>query len=76
MFGFLKRLFRRKKKEEVPSEQPKEVPLEAVAAEEPKPQEKKAETAVVEGREQKVCPKCGAPNDKFVHKCWLCKSDI
>ena len=27
-------------------------------------------------RPQKTCPKCGAPNDAFVGKCWLCKSEI
>lgn len=70
MFEFLKKLFRRKKAEEptqpAPTPVPEEKPAEPV----------KTETCVVEGREQKVCSKCGAPNDKFVHKCWLCKSDI
>lgn len=27
-------------------------------------------------RDSKECPKCGAPNDQDIHKCWLCKSDI
>lgn len=27
-------------------------------------------------KEEKTCPKCGAPNDKFVHVCWLCKTEI
>ncbi len=27
-------------------------------------------------RDSKECPKCGAPNDQDIHKCWLCKSEI
>lgn len=27
-------------------------------------------------RDSKECPKCGAPNDQDIHKCWLCKNEI
>ncbi|MBI2580056.1 MAG: hypothetical protein HYW27_04090 [Candidatus Aenigmarchaeota archaeon] len=27
-------------------------------------------------RDSKEYPKCGAPNDQDIHKCWLCKSEI
>ncbi|MBI2076418.1 MAG: zinc ribbon domain-containing protein, partial [Candidatus Aenigmarchaeota archaeon] len=27
-------------------------------------------------RPEKTCPKCGSPNDKFVHVCWMCKAEI
>ncbi len=83
MFEFLKKLaFWKKKKaaEEQPTinkgqaveqePQPavlKEIPLKSI--EQPKPQQDPV-------KEEKLCPKCGAPNDKFVHTCWLCKTDI
>ncbi len=83
MFGFLKKLvFWKKKKAEEQSSQSetaapdeaagqaglKEIPIKSVALPEPQRQEPV--------KEEKTCQKCGAPNDKFVHVCWLCKAEI
>ena len=46
----------------------KEMPIKSIAQPEPQRQEPV--------KEEKTCPKCGAPNDKFVHVCWLCKAEI
>ncbi len=78
MFEFLKKLafWKKKKAEEQPTtnnEQApqtadlKEIPIKSI--EQPKPQQEPV-------KEEKLCPKCGAPNDKFVHTCWLCKTEI
>lgn len=80
MFGFLeriKKLFTRKKEG---------AQEEAAEVKEPENQQHKGlqeaeikEEAKALGepeRKQKTCPNCKAPNDVFVHKCWLCKNDI
>ncbi|MFH0832870.1 MAG: hypothetical protein V1900_04075 [Candidatus Aenigmatarchaeota archaeon] len=69
IFDFLKKLFKRKKEEAPPVETPAATEIPVMVT----PQE---EAPTPEERKQKTCPKCGAPNDEFVSKCWLCKSDI
>lgn len=78
--GFLervKKLFSRKKSasEEAVTEQPSEVkePQQEIVQETVK---EEAKAPREPERKQKTCPNCRAPNDVFVHKCWLCKNDI
>ncbi|MBI2971780.1 MAG: hypothetical protein HYY37_05165 [Candidatus Aenigmarchaeota archaeon] len=73
----LKQLFRRKQPEVSP--EPASSDLHAS----PEPAVQLSETPVAkkpallkDEREQKSCAKCSAPNDIFVHKCWLCKEEI
>ncbi|MBI4018118.1 MAG: hypothetical protein HY368_00745 [Candidatus Aenigmarchaeota archaeon] len=78
MTGFLekiKKLFSRRKEEPPRQQQPPEAqqPIEikqSSAQPEQKPQRKDPE------RPEKICQRCGAPNDVFVKKCWLCKQDV
>lgn len=77
MFKWLKSLFKTKVKKEEPivSTVQKDVLSEQTMEE-----EVKAATSGLDAKEdprpQKVCTNCGAPNDKFVSKCWLCKSTV
>ena len=75
MFGWLSKIFRKKQEkiEEVKQaseaqiqEAMKEVPEREIEEERPKTLERK----------EKMCPKCGAPNDVFVNICWLCKENV
>jgi NADH pyrophosphatase NudC (nudix superfamily) len=84
MFGWIKRLFKKGKKQE-PAGQPaatQEVPLEEareIAEEHPAakpaagPAMESAKEQPSQERKERICPKCGAPNDVFTDICWLCK---
>ena len=51
----------------------------AEVAEKPKkitPPEAVKEQRISSGRPQKYCQFCGAPNDKFVPICWMCKRSV
>ena len=86
MFGFLRRLFGRifRKKNlqeqqtvEFPSPQPQEELQPPLPQPLPVNQERVAPHSSAEpDRPEKTCPKCGSPNDKFVHVCWMCKAEI
>lgn len=70
IFNFLKNLFMKKPKEEVKEEivLPQETSVEVKeTTEQPKQEEKQKE---------KICPRCGAPNNEAAMKCWLCKTEI
>lgn len=71
-FSRIKGIFSRKKKTEESSPAPEQVP-EPI---EQKVEEKKEEQPKENLRKEKLCEHCGAPNDDFVKKCWLCKRDI
>lgn len=83
MFSFLKKLafWKKKRQEEKATEQPSQ-PAESVQSAEPQvvPVKSVAQPPAAKPgepiKEEKACPKCGAPNDKFVHVCWLCKGEI
>lgn len=83
MFGWLKRLFSRKPapanenlveiKQEISQAAGPAAGMPA-AAEQP---ERLAPHSTQEpNRPEKTCPKCGSPNDTFVHICWMCKAEI
>jgi hypothetical protein len=89
MFGFLKKIFK-KKEGQTPIGPQQEVALPAAAeikerevVEEETTQQKMEKMAAKEKsfsgdpeRPEKNCPKCGAPNDTFVDICWMCKEKI
>ncbi len=84
MFGFLGKLFRFLRKRE-PEQQPVGMSNPVVLKEpvpEPQPVAKPEEQHMAPhsssepNRPEKTCPKCGSPNDKFVHVCWMCKAEI
>ncbi len=75
MFGWLRRLFGRKKEIESTELVEMKEEIKEPVIEEPK--ERLAPHSMQEPeRPEKMCPHCGSPNDKFVHKCWMCKAEI
>ena len=72
-FARLKKWFSRKK-EEVPQEVVQEAPV--AANEEPQPVKEEKKEPYEGMHKEKICEHCGAPNDDFVRKCWLCKRDV
>ena len=80
MFDWLRRLLGRKKQEEdmigIQNEMPEQTYKEPAPVQE-RPIERLAPHSAHEPeRPEKMCPKCGSPNDKFVHVCWMCKAEI
>lgn len=77
MFDWLRRLLGRKKQEEdmIEIQQMPEETYNKPAQEQPAERLAPHSTHEPE-RPEKMCPKCGSPNDKFVHKCWMCKAEI
>jgi len=78
MFGWLKKLFRRGKQAENFSETKQEAAYveSAPAPVQEQPARLAPHSSSEPDRPEKACPKCGSPNDKFVHKCWMCKTEI
>ncbi len=83
MFNFIRKLFSRKKNDKNNAEHVQEIvqqlqePAQPVIAE--PVQEKVQEIKPAQpdpDRKEKICQNCGAPNDTFVDKCWLCKKGI
>ena len=82
MFGFLRRLLGKLFRKKTPQGQqaiefqPPESEPQPLAVNH-KVQERVAPHSTSEpDRPEKTCPKCGSPNDKFVHVCWMCKAEI
>jgi hypothetical protein len=84
MFGFLKR-FRKKKEQHPEPKQEVALPAEPVQEREVEDTDKgkiermaarEKELSGDPNRPEKMCPKCGAPNDTFVDICWMCKEKI
>jgi len=91
MFEWLKKIFRKKedKPAEEPvkaTEQDiqqamKEVPEREIEEDGPaqrmeKMAAREKELSTDPHRPEKICAKCGAPNDKFVNVCWMCKERV
>jgi DNA-binding helix-hairpin-helix protein with protein kinase domain len=76
----LKRLFKRGEPVETKAPRPTagaEGAAAMSAEEKTEPQQRVAPHSFNEPqRHEKPCPKCGSPNDTFVHKCWMCKAEI
>jgi len=78
MFGWLKKAFSRKKKEEQPVKQetvelpPVKEAKEPAAPSQIAPKKNPGDP----DRPEKICQKCGAPNDVFVDICWMCKEKV
>ncbi len=91
MFGWLRNLFKKKEEKPVEqakkaTEQDiqhamKEVPEREIEEEGPEQKiermaAREKELGADPSRPEKTCAKCGAPNDKFVNVCWMCKEPI
>lgn len=80
MFDWLRRLFRKKPKEEnmieIKQETPEQSYREPETVQEPHGERLAPHSSHEPDRPEKMCAKCGSPNDKFVHVCWMCKAEI
>ncbi len=90
MFGWLRNIFRKKEKasegaspQAAAPPEVKEQVAEREVEEEETPRQKMQKMAAREkelagdpDRPEKVCQKCGAPNDRFVGVCWMCKERV
>ncbi len=86
MFGWLTKIFKKKGRQE-PVGQPanQDVPLDIASNQaesqaeivqrhtEPAAGPAMQKSSQEQERKERICPKCGAPNDVFTDICWLCK---